>query len=405
MGSCFVLHRATAYIAGVQACLLLAALLPAVVIAGQAPRPPDPAGTEFHFIVLGDSQFDDPSTFNRTIDQVRLLRPAFVIQVGYLINGYLDDVAAVRREWQRFRRQIEPLGPVPFYAVPGNHDLFNAQREVDPRLQRLFEEEWGALYYRFQYGNAAFIVLNSDSSQAPNGIDGEQLRWLVQTLERERTAHRFVFMHRPPRFMASGEALHELFVDHEVDYVVYGHHHHYHHEVRDGVRYVMTNNSGSTTVRHEELGGFNHLLQFSVRDDEVSMASIEVDAVRPAEFVEPRDNYEYFALSRQLSSEAVRTNPAGEHRYDIELPLANPTSRAVNVHVSCASADDRWWFEPRALPVVRLAPESSQTLELRAGYEASRFPESKPVCRIEVPYQASSGRWLRLEETVSLPIP
>ena len=193
-------------------CLLAAIVAAAVVaslpidcLAAEGPGPPVPAATEFHFVVLGDSQFDDPSTFNRTVDQVRMLRPAFVVQVGDLIGGYEDDPAIVRNQWRRFRRQIEPLGPIPFYAVAGNHDLFNAQRDVDPRLEQLFEEEWGSLYYSFRYGNALFVVLNSDSSHVQNGIDAEQLLWLSRVLEVERAAHTFVFLHRPPRFLEAGD--------------------------------------------------------------------------------------------------------------------------------------------------------------------------------------------------------
>lgn len=397
--------RTVALLSGTVAGLLLVGALSSVAGASTAPAAPGPAATEFHFVVLGDSQFDDPATFNRTIDQVRLLRPAFVIQVGDLINGYLDDLQSVRSEWQRFRRQIEPLGAIPFYAVAGNHDLFNAKRRVDPRLERLFEQEWGALYYRFHYGNSAFLILNSDSSRTTNGIDPEQLSWLSRTLETEGALHRFVFLHRPPRFMDGADVLHRLFVNHDVDYVVYGHHHHYHHELRDGVHYVMTNNSGANTIGHTELGGFQHLLHFAVRDELISLASIEVDSIRPADFVEPADNYEYFALTRKLISKEAQATPAGEHSFDIELALANPTARALDVHVSCSSADERWWFRPRAIPVVRLAPESSEILALQAGYEPARSPESDPVCRVEVPYQASSGRWLRFEQAIPVLLP
>ena len=43
---------------------------------------PTPAQNEFHFAVLGDSQFHDPATFNRMIDDLTYIRPAFVVQVG-----------------------------------------------------------------------------------------------------------------------------------------------------------------------------------------------------------------------------------------------------------------------------------------------------------------------------------
>ena len=36
---------------------------------------------EFHFVILGDSQFHDPAKFNRIVDQTKLLMPAFVISL------------------------------------------------------------------------------------------------------------------------------------------------------------------------------------------------------------------------------------------------------------------------------------------------------------------------------------
>jgi len=384
--------------------LALGVFRPALSEAASAPGAPAPAASEFHFVVLGDSQFDDPSVLNRTVDQVRMLRPAFVVQVGDLIEGYVDDLNVVQSEWRRFRRQIEPLGEIPFYAVPGNHDLYNGQRQVDPRLERLFEEQWGSLHYQFRYGNSAFVILNSDSSRLQNGIDADQLSWLSRVLAEQDATHTFVFLHRPPRFLNGGDALHELFVRYSVDYVIYGHHHHYHHELRDGVHYIMTNNSGENALRYAELGSFNHLLQISVRDDEVSLASIEVDAIRPLGFVAPVDNYEFFALTQRLTAEQIQATRIDEHRYGFELVLDNPTRRPLDVYVSCTSADQRWSFTPRAIPTLRIDPESSATLKLEAGHLATRFPESEPTCRIEIPYQTTSGQWLRFETSVAVAV-
>ena len=68
------------------ACLSILAFNTTLAVVG-----PIPAGDEFTFVVLGDSQFHDPATYNRMIDDVRHLSPAFVVQVGDMIEGYLDD--------------------------------------------------------------------------------------------------------------------------------------------------------------------------------------------------------------------------------------------------------------------------------------------------------------------------
>ena len=85
--------------------------------------PPEPAEHEFHFVVLGDAQFHSPALFNRIIDQTKRLDPAFVIQVGDLIDGYSNDLGMVRAEWQRFKHQLGPLGTTPYIVVTGHRDV------------------------------------------------------------------------------------------------------------------------------------------------------------------------------------------------------------------------------------------------------------------------------------------
>ena len=77
---------------------LITALATTVATIGHTQPPvtvPEAAENEFHFVVLGDAQFDDPPAFNRIIDQTVLLDPAFVIQVGDLIEGYQSDLGNI----------------------------------------------------------------------------------------------------------------------------------------------------------------------------------------------------------------------------------------------------------------------------------------------------------------------
>lgn len=143
--------------------LLIGALLLLTASGLMAAAPtPQPADNEFHFVVLGDAQFDDPATFNRMVDDVRHLQPAFVIQAGDMIEGY-SDRATMAAEWQRFKRQIAPLGDIVFVPVPGNHDLYNADRRAAEDTLALYEQQWGSAYRTFDYRNARFIILNSDA--------------------------------------------------------------------------------------------------------------------------------------------------------------------------------------------------------------------------------------------------
>jgi predicted phosphodiesterase len=380
------------------------ALLTAVALlatCGAAFEPPREEADEFHFVVLGDAQFHDAAKFNRVIDQTRRLRPAFVIQVGDLIEGYNNDLDTIASEWRRFADQVAPLAPVRFLAVPGNHDVYNGNRQIDPRLEKLFEEAWGPLYYAFTYKNALLIILNSDSTEGANQITGKQLDWLQHTLAENNAEHKFVFMHRPPMLMPDAGQLHELFKQHGVSHVFYGHHHHYHFFEQDGIAYTMTNAAANSAHDHHGVGGFHHLLQVSVRGEEVDVAVIEADAIKPQDAVSPQDNYDFFDLTRRLAPAQVPLQATTGNSYTMAIPLFNASRRDIEVLISCSSADQRWQIEPKVIPPLELATGTRQTLTLSASFNAARVPESQPVCELRAPFKTSHGEWLDFEHRVT----
>jgi hypothetical protein len=380
----------------------LACITSGVADAAGAPTPlPAPAQHEFHFVVLGDSQFDDPAAFNRMIDDIGYLAPAFVIQVGDMIEGYLDDLDAARAEWARFKDQIAPLAPISYLPVPGNHDLYNASRRADQRLESLYREQWGAPYYAFAYRNATFIVLNSDAPGEERRIGPEQWRWLEGRLQQTESEHIFVFMHRPPRDLANADQLHALLKSHPVRYVFYGHHHHYHFARRDGIGYVMTNAAADGGTRFDAAGNFDHLLQVSVRDSRVSYAVVRADAVEAPDYVHPNDNYDLYALTRNLAPAAVALQKRGEQHWTMNFALNNPTTRDLTIYVQCGSDDERWHHEPRRLAPVNLAGKTHQELTITWTQRAARVSESAPFCELRVPLQTVRGDWLEHRHTVA----
>lgn len=369
-------------------------------------RVPAEEPNEFHFVVLGDAQFDEPVMFNRLIDQTRRLRPAFVIQVGDLIEGYNNNMQDIAGEWARFTDQIAPLDPIPFFAVPGNHDLYNGNKQPDKRLEAMFEQRWGPLYFSFQYKNVQFIGLNTDAAGHINRIGGAQWQWLEEALESSTAEHKFAFMHRPPLLLKNADELHKLFQKHGVSHVFYGHHHHYHHLLKDGIHYSMTNAAGESIQNVPEVGGFRHLIQVAVRGAEVDVAVIEADAIKAQDFVYPQDNYDLFDLKRRLvpASVHLKRQPASvdtvTHRFHFNVPLNNTSRRDVQLFVSCQSADERWAFTPRAIDPVTIGAGERHTLQLIASFTADRVPESKPQCDVRLPLQTEHGAWLDIHMQV-----
>jgi predicted phosphodiesterase len=384
-----VARRNLAALAGACALLLSAHALGAAVV-------PQPARDEFQFVVLGDSQFHEPAVFNRMIDDVRHLNPGFVIQVGDMIEGYapIDVVAA---QWERFGSQIAPLGTIPFVPVPGNHDLYNPERRADTALEDLYQRRWGPTYRAFEYRNARFFVLNSDAPGEERSIGPDQWRWLADELAGTTAEHVFVFMHRPPATLANAEALHDLLRRHRVRYVFYGHHHHYHFFERDGIRYVMTNAAATSAVPLDAVGGYHHFLLVSVRDAEVRYAVVRADAIEPPDSSHPDDNQALFDLTRQLVAAQQPMTSLPDGGWSLQIPLKNPTPRPLAAYVSCRSDDDRWRFEPAAIPAAQLPSGGEQTLALTARYAVGGTPETRPTCAIQVPWQTRAGEWIPFE--------
>ena len=84
----------------------------------------DPA--TFHFVIMSDRTGGHrPRIFSQAIEQVNLLQPAFVLSVGDLIEGYTKDASRLAEEWKEFQGFTHRL-QMPFFYVPGNHDLTNA---------------------------------------------------------------------------------------------------------------------------------------------------------------------------------------------------------------------------------------------------------------------------------------
>jgi hypothetical protein len=351
-------------------------------------------------VVLGDSQFHDPAGYNRMIDDIRYLMPAFVIQVGDMIDGYKNELAIIEAEWQRFKNQIAPLAPIPFLPVPGNHDLYNAERRSDVQLETLYRNIWGAPYYAFDYRNATFIILNSDAPGQERQISHTQRHWLTRTLTAITSEHIFVFMHRPPRDLANEDELHSLFRKYPVRYVFYGHHHHYHLSHRDGIGYVMTNAAADGVSEIPEVGNFDHLLQVSVRGDEVTYAVIKANSIEAPDSVHPDDNYDFFALIQNFAPSSVPMRQTGDLQWVMSIPLHNPTARNVTAYVHCGSEDDRWQHRPVRIAPVALRAHGKALMQVEWHQSPSRRSESEPICNLTVPYQTIRGEWLEHQATV-----
>ncbi|MBN1903097.1 metallophosphoesterase [Candidatus Sumerlaeota bacterium] len=245
-------------------------------------------GAEFKFAVLGDSQFHNPETFEAIVREVVLLEPDFVIQIGDMIHGYTYEPEHIRGEWERFKRQIAPI-TVPFYPVPGNHDVGTKP------MEDIYKEVWGQdkLFYSFDHKGCHFVILDTDYYPDYGKITPNQIEWLSKDLEANKDAgHIFVFFHQPVwRSRNSGwDGVAALLKKYGNARTVFaGHTHEYCLEDVGGIQCYILNSSGHMDYHAPAVGYFHQFLYVSVKEESVRVAIIPYGSVKPGDYVSRKE--------------------------------------------------------------------------------------------------------------------
>ena len=104
----------------------------------------DPA--DFQFAIIGDRTggANVLGTFELGMDQLNLLQPEFVINVGDIIEGYAEDRAELIGMWEEAEVVTGKL-QMPFFYTRGNHDVSY------PGGKEMWLERRGPNYYHFVY--------------------------------------------------------------------------------------------------------------------------------------------------------------------------------------------------------------------------------------------------------------
>lgn len=194
---------------------------------GAAALQPSASATNFTFVVAGDNRpakNGDPLT-QPLLDIVKRLAanpPAFVVWDGDSVFGKQD--VGIVQQYAQFLAAFKPV-PVALFNAPGNHEMvvqtmISCGTASDPWNAELpdfsgsmmvdYTKSMSAPYGMFRYGNAAFLIINTDdvldltipNACNYNGYVGKaQLAALQATLDQlaadPTVAHVFCFMHRP----------------------------------------------------------------------------------------------------------------------------------------------------------------------------------------------------------------
>jgi hypothetical protein len=245
----------------------------------------DPA--YFQFAVVSDRTGGHrPGVFRRAVDVLNLLQPQFVLSVGDLVEGYTEDRSVVDAQWREFEAEVGRL-QMPFFYVPGNHDLANRA------MTRSWRERYGRRYYHFVYRDVLFLVLNSDDPPGGGGIGARQLANACQVL-RENAAVRWtvVCLHRPLWAQADAQTNGWPAVEAALagrPYTVFaGHEHNFRKYVRQGRDYYqLATTGGASPLRGVAHGEFDQVAWVTMKKEGPLLANVLLDGIYAGDLGRP----------------------------------------------------------------------------------------------------------------------
>jgi len=281
---------------------------------------------EFQFAIIGDRTggANVLETFQLAMQQMNLLQPEFVINVGDLIEGYSDQAVELNTEWDEADSWLNVLD-MPFFRTPGNHDIANqTAREV-------WLNRYGATYYYFLYKDVLFLVLDTEYNRpaappemrekieqynrlqvedparaqamlaefmadesvvaglsTPVEFSEEQLAWIRQTLaDHSDVRWTFLFMHEPcwekpsDTFRTIQATLegrqHTIFA---------GHLHYYDYDNIDGYEYITMGPAGAS-FHHEGPGNVDHIMWVTMTEEGPQMGNIALKGIFDRKGLDP----------------------------------------------------------------------------------------------------------------------
>ncbi len=239
----------------------------------------DPA--DFQFAIVSDRTGGHRArVFSRAVEQLNLLQPEFVVTVGDLIEGYTHNRERLLREWREFQGYVARL-QMPFFYVPGNHDMANKVERT------IWREKFGRSWYEFVYRDVLFLMLDSEDPPGDdNGrLSDDQLAWLKKTLaDNKGVRWTLVFVHKPmwflPHIPPPWLEVEKLLAD-RPHTVFAGHVHRYQKSVRNGGRnyYMLATTGGGSLMRGVDYGEFDHLVWVTMKKDGPVLANILLDGI------------------------------------------------------------------------------------------------------------------------------
>jgi hypothetical protein len=340
---------------------------------GAADAIPDEA--LLRFVVLADRTGGmRPGIHEVAVARANQLHPDFVISVGDLIDGYTEDEGLLDRQWAEFDAVLQGL-ELPYYFVPGNHDISNATMEV------YWNRRLGSPYYHFLKKGVLFLVLHTEDG-GRSGIGDEQVEYFLKVLRAHADAPwTFVIMHRPLWSYGDGDQSGFPAIEAALQgrpYTLFsGHHHHYQYAVTpEGMRrMVLATSGGGSDLRGELMGEFDHLTYVVFAGGQPKISHLRLDAFVPEDVVDAQTiplvktlrEGAFFSVEPMVVAHRLAS------KLQTFLKLHNPGERPLRMHAVLPPAPEGWNWEPSTFEQVLLPgatfrlPLSLERVDASAG--------------------------------------
>lgn len=236
---------------------------------------------EFRFAVVSDRTGGHRAQiFSKAIERLNYLQPEFVLSVGDLIEGYTEDKDKIETQWKEFDGFVRQL-KMPFFYVPGNHDLTNSVQE------KAWGARYGRSYYHFVYRDVLFLAVNSEDPPTKDSskISATQIGYIKKALDENKGVRwTFVLLHKPLWVMAemekSGWPEVEKLLQGRRYTVFAGHVHRYQKFVRQGMNYYqLATTGGSSKMRGLRYGEFDHITWVTMKPEAPVIANVMLDGI------------------------------------------------------------------------------------------------------------------------------
>ncbi len=267
---------------------------------------------KFTFALFSDlTGSERADVFDIAVEQLRLLRPELIVNVGDLIEGGDVSHDQLTGQWDTFDERAS-RSRAPVFHVGGNHDLTGNE------LRQIWDERYGSKYYHFIYKNVLFLVLDTEDNppefqdyiydirlqalkvfedggwpafaateygqleeRQSGRISAEQAGYFNQVIEQHpQVRWTFLLMHKPAWKRPDEENFSQIesALSDRPYTVFHGHLHSYHYEQRLGRDYIRLGTTGGGHAP-DDSGAIDHISLVTVSESGVDIANLRLSGI------------------------------------------------------------------------------------------------------------------------------